>query len=267
MCTITYVDDHPTDRDWELPVPPLLALRTLDEYQAREYPGDVLIVHGGQREADAPTKSGGNLLTEIVVHACQGDRRAIVFSGGYPFGIRELRTSLAAASLEEDLHYLLLPAIQNLNAEIDIDALLVAKPEPGWRIDAFKRRHALSTLLALGVLCQAALLAVDPEQVYEDAAKLLGGREEMRALRSQCASPSAAHILAPQTWRGALAVRRRDELMAAVDLEWPTEAGTRRELNRLIDVVWTDGGKPLDARTLSSAFVELNVALAVESQP
>ena len=47
---ITYLDDRITERDWK-PAPPIAVLTTIRDYLTMPVGGEVLIIHGGQRDA------------------------------------------------------------------------------------------------------------------------------------------------------------------------------------------------------------------------
>jgi len=173
-------------------------------------------------------------------------------------GSQLLRENFTRESLEEGVHYLLLTAIQNLEEEVDLELLRQTKPTPGWHIGMVKRRHAVPTLLSLALLCQAALLAFDPDDVHDDAANLLGGRETMRTIRVASPSSSGERMLTRQAWHGALG-STGDAVGKAIANEWPLE-GSCEGLRNLINLLY-DGVAPLDVATLSRAYGELYQAL------
>jgi hypothetical protein len=256
---VTYVDDRLNEREWKVE-PPIAVHSTITDYLARSISGDVLIIHGGQRDARLRAASGRELLVEAIVRVCMNGGRAIVFSGGSPIiGVRELRAILTRESLKEGLHYLLLTAIQSLPTEIDFDLLLKTVPTPDWRIVEVKRRHAAPTLLTLGLLCQSALFAFDPGSIDEETASLLGGHDSMAAMRS-ANQYRGDQLLAPQNWYGALGTRSASAVSEAVSREWPVEMGASSGVQDLVRALF-EQSRALGADTLSRAFVDLYRAL------
>ncbi|HYK03648.1 MAG TPA: hypothetical protein VE974_17960 [Thermoanaerobaculia bacterium] len=256
---ITYVDDNLAQRDWKIEHP-IAVRQTIIDYLSMPEPGDILIIHGGQRDARMIAPSGRELLLEAILRVCGNGGRAIVFSGGAPIiSVRTIRETLSLASLHEGVHYLILTAIQNLPLEIDFPSLLRATPTPEWRIAEVKRRHAVPTLWTLALLCQSALLAFDPKNVDDEAVTLLGGREAMIAVRGSSGF-TGDQLLAPHAWHGALAARAARPVCDAIEKEWPADAGTDDGVRRLVDALY-DRSRALDAGTVAQAFCALYRAL------
>lgn len=257
---VTYVDDRFTERDWKKAiVPPIQILKTIKDY-LESATGDVLIIHGGQAEAAARARTGREMLLEAILRVCDGGGRAIIFSGGYSMiGSRSLRETLERAAFREDLHYLLLPAIQRLDLEIDLELLLEMKPSQDWPITAVRRRRAAPTLLSLALLCQSALLAFDPRLIDDAAALLLGGRDTMTAIRSRHVF-SGEQLLSPLSWHGALGIASATAVQEAIEREWPEGAARWDTLRELVDALY-ERQRALDPRTVAGAFVELHRAL------
>lgn len=264
MPIITYVDDHYNERYWKID-PPIAVFRTTDEYLSMPLTGDVLIIHGGQKDGRAPVASSGRpRIVEAIVRVCNGGGRAIIFSGGHSMVVPDLRASLSRESLEEGLHYLLLTAIQNIHEEIDLDRLQRTPPAPGWPIREIKRRHAAPTLLTLALLCQAALLTYDPADIRDDTAVLLGGRDAMSAIRSGSMS-SASLLLTPQPWRSALRADDPSAVFDAVNREWPAGGRPYKALRDLINALFTNMAS-IDTTVLSDAFAEIHAALQLNAE-
>ena len=264
MPVITYVDDRYCEREWYGRIqPPIDVLGSIKRYLSMP-PGDILIIHGGQADwDDTESPKNRHQFIEAVLRVCDGGGRAIIFSGGQPKPPR-LRETLAAASLEEGLHYLLLTAIQNLEQEIDFELLLQAQPSAGWRIDSVKRRHAVPTLLSLFTLTQAALLSFDEQQLEESTRLLLRWKETECALRSHTADDVLAErqrLQTPAPWQAVLG-RNSSALLLAMEREWPHGAPPRHAVKQLIHT-FCEGGSAMEARLLSAAFKELHEALRI----
>jgi len=134
MALITYVDDRYKARVWKMPSY-VTTITDLDEYlESRTTPG-IVIVHGGQRDAQLKLlPAGPTKLVAAAQKACSGGR-AIIFSGGFPMVSTDvLRQQLADSGLREGEHYLLLTAVLNLLDEVDFPLLQRTVLTPRWLV-------------------------------------------------------------------------------------------------------------------------------------
>jgi len=260
MTLITYVDDRNRVRVWKMPLY-VTVIGDIDDYLQSDSTSGVLIVHGGQADAQLPWADGLTELVAAVAKACRNGR-AIIFSGGFPMVSPEtLRRQLAELKLREGEHYLLLTAIINLFDEIDfplLERLRVMAPD--WRIGEAKLRHAVPTLLTLGYLCQASLLAFAPDMIDQDAIELLGGRKVIDEIHSASSMETRERMHAIGIWRGALGFQELMPLREAIEREWPASVDRRRGVDALLDVVYENTG-PLPQGVLAEAFAEVSEAL------
>jgi len=259
MALITYVDDRYKARVWKMPSY-VTTITDLDEYlESRTTPG-IVIVHGGQRDAQLKLlPAGPTKLVAAAQKACSGGR-AIIFSGGFPMVSTDvLRQQLADSGLREGEHYLLLTAVLNLLDEVDFPLLQRTVLTPRWLVSEAKLRHAVPTLLTLGYLCQAGLLACNPLDVDHDVAELLGGVEELERIRSVCPSETRERMLAVGVWCDTLGLDNSVAIKDAIDLEWPAGVERKRGLDDLLNVI--DDNGPFLPRVLSAAFAEVSEAL------
>jgi hypothetical protein len=263
MAIVTYIDNRYNEREWKLS-DSVAVRRTIGDYFAMPEKGDVLIIHGGQPEGILHSSNGKPLLIEAVINAC-GNGRAIIFSGGQPIaGTQTVREALANAGLEEGLHFLVLPAIQNLEYEIDFPKLLGATITSDWPIREVKRRYAAPTLLSLALLCQAAIFAIPPEEITDDAAALLGGRPRIAKARESRAT-TAKELLARHSWHAVFGRDGTGELLAAIEREWPPKAANPDSVRNLVYALY-DSRDSLSGKTIVRAYCDLQRALALNQE-
>jgi hypothetical protein len=263
MALITYVDDK--RRKWELS-PQIAVLTEIDDYLALQRFPDILIIHGGHKNGAEVAPSGQYLLVEAVLHACKRGGRAIIFSGGQP---RVTKQDVAQALGREGFHdgadYIVLTAVENLLQEIDIEQLEQVNVVSGWNISSVKRRHAAPALLALALLCQAALLAVEPATLDPNTLELLGGLETVEKIRARCAGLPAKNLLTPHVWRAAFSDSTTGQMLMAIHQEWPAEAANSRDVERLVTSIY-ENPAAFHAKTMSAAYRALHNALAINQQ-
>jgi len=263
--SVSYIDDRLNERQWKIQ-PGIATYINIADYFERRIPKDILVIHGGQHDARFRAKSGRELLIEAVIGACADGGRAIVFSGGAPvIGARTLREMLSRESLQEGLHYLILTAIQNLPQEIDLDALASIVPSPDWKISEVKRRHAAPTLLTLALLCQSALLALEPGNVDEQTATLLGGRDAMAAIRAGGQPSATNQFLAPNIWYGVLGTRVAATVQDSIDREWPNAVKASADVRNLVRQLFEQQRVPAPDM-VSRAFTDLYCALEINQE-
>jgi hypothetical protein len=260
MTVVTYVDDRYHVRDWTIE-PPIAVFHNITDFLKIEVSGDVLIIHGGHRDASVGPPLRKPLLTDALLRVCGRSGRAIVFSGGQPAIPADiLSAELTRNGYEDGLHYLVLTTVERLNEEIDLQALSAAQISGEWRIDGVKRPNAKPTLLTLSYLSQAALLAADPSEVDAETMTLLGGYQVVTEFRQQRTGPS--NLLTPLPWRASLGELSVDDVQAKLDREWPSRAGAATAVRQLVKAIYEQPAD-LTPQIMARAYRDVQRALGM----
>jgi len=255
MASITYLDDRIEQRLWK-PAAPIYSLTEIEDYLRSDTPTDVLIIHGGHRDA---LRVGSAPLIQAVLRVLKSGGRAVVFSGGQPRVTKqEFQRALGAEGFFEGKHYLVLTAVANLGDEIDFVKLESETIDRDWQIQSVKRHHAAPTLLGLAVLAQAALFAAP--SLDEPTIALLGGQSLIDKVRQRAASLPAQNMLTRQAWLAAFSESSSAEVLTALHREWPADAPEPKPVEHLIKGIFGDTSN-FNVGTISAAYAALSEAL------